>query len=444
MLPDQWLFNTLVSLLVLAYPIDTAKLWFATSGPRQSFLFFALATLIFIISYKSRRFFLLFLSCIFLALSFLSYELFSTLTLGIIGMLWLFDRSKTKQLLIWTFSWLITLAGYLSWRVILFPKLHAYLDPKVSLWVFDFSHIIKQTFQSFIRAFYSTLRYQIFSDMFRRAPDALMWGIVIISTAFFLAFFVWFQRHRQRNEGQGWKFWLGVMAVGFLLILLGYMSIIPTSYYITNSFGMMSRNNYAAIPGISVVFVSLFMIFSEMDKKWARWGAHIGFSMLMGLSIGRFYSAQHSYATAWELQKQMLSQLYELAPRLKPDTVVALGISSEHLYIGDTQVFSNSWELTPALQLLYDDPTLSGSVLVGEVVYDQQFQFKEDHFTLNLEAHPYQDLLILEWDGSNLQFVETIPNYFSGKVPSGIRSNQDNILPAGKLSNFARRVILAQ
>ncbi|MBP7689407.1 MAG: hypothetical protein KA765_15935, partial [Thermoflexales bacterium] len=105
------------------------------------------------------------------------------------------------------------------------------------------------------------------------------------------------------------------------------------------------------------------------------------------------------------------AQLFEVAPRLQPDTLVCFVLTD----YGEQTGFANwwrtplsaGWEASAALRLLYADPSLQGAVIMPEVVgYGESNLVPtgvQDPWTGNIV--PYANTVFLTYDRVNQQLV---------------------------------------
>ncbi len=76
---------------------------------------------------------------------------------------------------------------------------------------------------------------------------------------------------------------------------------------------------------------------------------------------------QSRWNQAWEKQKDLLGQLFELAPGFKPGTTVVIALKGyQEMGIYEHPPLYSDWEVDDALRVLYEDPTLNGGVYFPE------------------------------------------------------------------------------
>lgn len=218
-----------------------------------------------------------------------------------------------------------------------------------------------------------------------------------------------------------------MVAIGPLFIAAGYVPIItvfePTTFFQTGS-----RINGFALPGATVTTVGfLALVVLLLKRKWKQQEINfVGIAMLIPLVfLGTMVQAQIQYddRVAWEKQKQIWHQLFELAPDLKGGTGVYFVLSETRnqepsLNVTEQRLPVNaSWEVGAALNILYGRHDLKGDVFVRELLY------MADDFLLNElflregirnyftdEITPYEDALFVTYDNNlgQLSIIEDL------------------------------------
>jgi hypothetical protein len=81
---------------------------------------------------------------------------------------------------------------------------------------------------------------------------------------------------------------------------------------------------------------------------------------------------RHNATAAWQEQRIIWTQLFDVAPRLQSDTLVCFVLPDYREQTGFANWWRTpltaGWEVSAALRLLYDEPSLRGAVIVPDVI----------------------------------------------------------------------------
>jgi hypothetical protein len=159
--------------------------------------------------------------------------------------------------------------------------------------------------------------------------------------------------------------WLVVMAVGVLLISLGYAFLVPANiYYVPLQPGLGNRvNDVAAIGYALVVYAAAALVGTLVFRELPNSRLLIStLTVLIAVVIGVGYvRAVDTDEAAWHqsvvLQRMILATLRtHISPPSPGTSVITLDAPIETA--PGVTVFSASWDLNSAVQLLWNDPTL--------------------------------------------------------------------------------------
>jgi hypothetical protein len=166
----------------------------------------------------------------------------------------------------------------------------------------------------------------------------------------------------------GWRGLALLLLLGMLGIVLAYF---PAIFVRAPNLGDIStRSNLFSIPFAAGMLVALVAFaarrLSDSKKTWQILLA-LGVLPLLALGIYTQNLLQSRWNDAWEKQKDLLGQLFELAPGFEPGTTVVVALKGyQEMGPYDHPPLYSAWEIVDALRVLYEDPTLNGGVYFPE------------------------------------------------------------------------------
>jgi hypothetical protein len=126
--------------------------------------------------------------------------------------------------------------------------------------------------------------------------------------------------------------------------------------------------------------------------------------------LGTMVQAQVQYddRVAWQKQKRVWHQLFELAPDLKEGTSVHFVFPKKNKSLsfnrnGERPPLFASWDTTAALNVLHGRQNLQGDVISTDLFTPQGIQNKYGYFTT-----PYQQAVVIIDEGDKLRIVEDL------------------------------------
>nr|MBP7688094.1 hypothetical protein [Thermoflexales bacterium] len=151
--------------------------------------------------------------------------------------------------------------------------------------------------------------------------------------------------------------WLTLL-IGLGLIVAGYFPTILL--YEPNLDGVYSRVNFYTLPGAALC---LLVIVGALSRRLARgdvrrWRAGFITAIAALIALGMLVQmwVRHNAAEAWQEQRSLWAQLFEVAPRLQPDTLVCFVLTDYGEQTGFADWWrtplSAGWEASAALRLL--------------------------------------------------------------------------------------------
>jgi hypothetical protein len=182
----------------------------------------------------------------------------------------------------------------------------------------------------------------------------------------------------------GLRRWGSLMAAGTILLLASYTIFIPAlSYYVPLRVGIADRIN--AVPSIG--WVLLFyggarmigtIVFQGVpddrpglfDKRYLGQGlALVGCALVTIGWIHTLHAESDSYTGAFNEDLRVLASIQTTIPEpAQKSTIWTFG--QPVLYAPEIPVFGNTWDMTSAVQLQYNDPTLTSYVALPETVFN--------------------------------------------------------------------------
>jgi hypothetical protein len=173
------------------------------------------------------------------------------------------------------------------------------------------------------------------------------------------------------------KRWLSVMAVGAALVLISYAIFIPAlEYYVPMRSGIANRIN--AVPSIGWVLMLYAgarlvgaLVFQEVPnrRRLAQAFAVLACALVAFGWIRDLSAESDSYTAAFREDARVLSTVQAAIP--DPDPKSTIWTFGQPVFIApEIPIFSNTWDMTGAIQLQYHDPTLISYVALPETKFN--------------------------------------------------------------------------
>lgn len=158
------------------------------------------------------------------------------------------------------------------------------------------------------------------------------------------------------------KTWLKMAAAGFVIFLLGYCIFLINSRIIFTSTGINNRVAIAASLGSAVSIVAVFGWLSSWLRGSA--GRLVVFSALVSLMCLSGFLVINGLAgywgRAWDREQIVLADIRAHVAKPPPGSAIILdGVCP---YLGPAVVFESNWDLSGALEVGFDDPTIRADV----------------------------------------------------------------------------------
>ncbi len=213
------------------------------------------------------------------------------------------------------------------------------------------------------------------------------------------------------------KKWLTSLVIfSFVVFFLGYAIFISNRNVGFSPTGVSNRVAHAAAIGVAcsivggIGLISKFLRFELLSKM--LFSAFIGFVCSLG------FITTNSLAVFWidahEQQQIVLSDIRQHVPIIPSNSTLILDAVCP--YIGPASVFEAQWDITGALQIQYNDPTLQANVVSPRLeVKEEGLHTTIYHFTQTYPYYPYNNLFIYNFKSKDLYPLfdaETANNYF--------------------------------
>ena len=171
--------------------------------------------------------------------------------------------------------------------------------------------------------------------------------------------------------------WLTVMAAGAVIVVAGYAIFIPAlEYYVPVRVGIADRIN--AVPSIG--WVLLFyggarmigaLVFQAVPngRRLAQSLALLACALVAIGWIRTLHAESNSYTAAFREDVRVLNTIQAAIPSPAPEAIIwTFGQPVE--IAPEIPVFGNTWDMTAAVQLRYDDPMLASYVALPGTVFN--------------------------------------------------------------------------
>lgn len=239
--------------------------------------------------------------------------------------------------------------------------------------------------------------------------------------------------------------------VGLLLVGAGYVPIILAGTPNLSGMGQYSHMNFFASLGGAVVVASALMAAAIF---FSRAREHVGrlflISVVPFLLLGIVTQAwvQYDVRSTWQEQTTIWQELFAAAPDFVDDTTVVLVLPGYEDRVGyqnwrRTPLLTH-WEVTSALQVLYDNKTLAGDVIFPDItvrwepILNSQGILRHDGVIT-----PYAQSLFYSYDGrtGTLRRLDQVPVELAEESIDPIDLNAQRVLSGPRPGIPIRRLV---
>ena len=407
------IFAFCVAILILIYPIDFTRTWLIMAYIHAAWLI-SLIGLWFLIDFaekgKAVHLFLAF-GCIGLPLG--AYEG----PIGVVGLTCLLiavlypNISRNRRL--WTLSILLLLGLYALWRIVFQPKMNIYDGYNTSFYRTTFDMLVTRfkmipaiVFGGWVEIVGQILNGTRFGsiDPFQMAP-ILLASIVASGGIAFLVCRIWpdfFLKQDILPDERRYivKRLVVALFLGAGFVIAGYIPVITIMD--PNLINVSSRINQFAIPGASVVIVSMIVLAVLAVARFRRQAHIMILAMIIPLIlIGAFVqvSIQYQDRKTWKKQTQMWSSLFQAVPNFKNDTTVLFIFPGyRQMSFSENPPLVADWEANYGLRVLYNNETLTGHIYFPDIDLYSEAQLTPDSLIGPRSKSSYEKLVIVVYD----------------------------------------------
>lgn len=216
---------------------------------------------------------------------------------------------------------------------------------------------------------------------------------------------------------------LPLVFFAFAFLVSGFIPIILL--YVPNLTGVVSRVNLFAIPGASLLAVAILSISASLVSNCQHCQKGLLYVAMIPLFLIGWTTQiqiQKDISSAWQEQKHILMNVIDKVPNFVDDTAVYFVLPGYEDRVGfanwkRTPLAPANWEVTAALQVLYNNQDLSGDILYPDLDVFSAPKLTQagvkDFWTD--EITPYERAVFFLYSGSprRLKLMTEPEDYFS-------------------------------
>jgi len=245
-------------------------------------------------------------------------------------------------------------------------------------------------------------------------PAELLVAAVPVAAAAFIAFFLLFERNLPPAAGASGRTLAAAALVGLGAAGLGYAAFVSDS-----ALAFARRTEFLAAPGMGIALASAVCLSTAwLPLRWRRLAPAALGAWVVAVGTGRTTTMQAQWreASAYPRQNLTLSQLVELAPDLRPGTLVLLLDESgswpanftfrhavRYLYEGRALGHApSSWQLFYSFALGPDGARSEPWPVIREAWHESPSHHRYDELVVVREDRWGRLSLLEEWPGESL------------------------------------------
>jgi hypothetical protein len=440
LLPKRYLFNLVVSILFLFFPLDNYRQFTAISGYMNLAYIFYISSLALLLYFKNtQRWGAWFLAMIFVVISLSLYEagvgllLFSSFVL-FLASLTLERKIKWAML----FPAILTV-GYsiIRWEYqVNVGSTYGHATETLAL---DISNLIWRFYIAYRLAFHWSWVYPILHYF----PGLVLPGehtnlsvtLILIGLFLFYVVLLYFLAKqtffKKANTGIELRYSenLHINDQNFIIFLIvGFVSVAPGLFPVILAVfpsGHFEASRIFTLPalGASLVMGIVLLFICQFISK-GNGGRTLIFILLTApfiiLGICVKLTVQQNIEQAWIEQKSMWNQLFTLAPDIAEGTYLVMLIPKyDHLNVPPLQAGYDSF--TFPLSLMYGGKHYTGVYLPTEIT---AFEYTDEGLIVDPINYkvvmPYEKVVIFQYDSTGkLSFINAIPSQTIDRFPQG-------------------------
>jgi hypothetical protein len=165
--------------------------------------------------------------------------------------------------------------------------------------------------------------------------------------------------------------WLGLLAGGVLVFVLGYGIFLTNGRVLFSSSGISNRVSIVAAAGVAMIWIGLAgVVTATVPPRWRAWVFAVPVAALCLSGFLIVHGLAASWAEAWQRQQAILADIRTRLPTLETGTTIILDGTCP--YVGPGIVFESNWDLAGALETRYGDPTVRADVVSANLSVDEE------------------------------------------------------------------------
>jgi hypothetical protein len=188
---------------------------------------------------------------------------------------------------------------------------------------------------------------------------------------------------------------LQLATAGMIVFFVGYSVFVLTTRIYFTSTGISNRVAIAGTAGVAMVMVAgAFLISCLCRSELAR---RTTVSLLVAGVCAAGAMITTGLADRWSLAWEREQEVLELMSDVRVPDGASVLLDGLCPYVGPAPVFESNWDLTGALEILYDDPTIDADVTTTRHSLDAGGISTQIYGSIRAR-YPYgQDLLLVEY-----------------------------------------------
>jgi hypothetical protein len=187
------------------------------------------------------------------------------------------------------------------------------------------------------------------------SPARLLGGLIVV-----VVLGAALARLRRGGSAPALRTWLITAAAATVVVAAGYLVLLPAAGYNPAHRGIANRVNGFSALGIAALVYALVMLAAlQLGERLRRPAAPIALALTALLAVGyvvRLHSDERDWGDAADTQERVLDDLAETRPPPLGGGLAAFHVPA--FAAPGVPVFHQSWDLTGALRLLWDDHSL--------------------------------------------------------------------------------------
>ena len=415
-------------LVYMFYPADYTRMWLMEVSTHLLWLLTLVSMILLIDFARKGHWPSLWISLVLFTIMLGNYEaqlgMMSAWCFLLVAMFW---RTSWKRRLAILSPLLIAIL-FVIWRIKIQPAMHIF-DPYFNEFTLSPTLLVARVIQGFKVLFLSwTVPFLQFLKIshHRTRILLLLLGLAVILFALAAYGLTTFKSRNafthitKKLKEKEIKQDLFLFLVGSGFVVAGYLPII--SLYDPNLDGFQTRVNIFAIPGAVLMIVSILnlgALFLAKDVQQLRAIVPAAAIPLLLVGMATQMLVQNASRKTWDEQKELWTQLIEIAPNFVDHTTVVFVLPGyTQLGFAENPPFVSPWEVNSGLKVLYNNPTLIGAYFYPDFTW-RRTQLLENgiilHNESNLTVTPYHKAVFVQYNPQThrLELVQQLQEDFN-------------------------------